>query len=249
MTITLGQKQATPPAAAALPKRSTSRPLYLDIETIPGQAAHVRQRIADTITPPGNYKKQETIDKWWEEQAPTVIDEKWHATSLKPWEGEIYCIAYALGNNPVRVLTRGSAYDSPTSEADLLRTFWDALHGHRISTWIAHNAEFDIRTLYARSVVHQTRPTLPFPPDTAPWKGAVTCTMHLAAGLRGTVSLDTLCHALNIPTPKDTITGGGVWNAVQNGEHTTVTEYCKRDVEALRQIHHRLTFTTEGAAS
>ena len=50
--------------------------ITLDIETIPGQNDWIRGQIASTIKPPGNISRQETIDKWWEEKAGTVIDEE-----------------------------------------------------------------------------------------------------------------------------------------------------------------------------
>jgi predicted PolB exonuclease-like 3'-5' exonuclease len=53
-----------------------------------------------------------------------------------------------------------------------------------------------------------------------------------------------LCLALSIPTPKGDLDGSKVWQYVQDGRHEEVAAYCRRDVEATRQVHRRMTFQT-----
>ena len=56
--------------------------LYLDIETIPSQEPWVRDFIIDGIKPPGNIKKQESIDKWYEEKLDDAIEQAMSKTAL-----------------------------------------------------------------------------------------------------------------------------------------------------------------------
>ena len=41
--------------------------IYFDIETIPTQSEYIKNHVQTNLTPPANYKKQETIDAWIEE--------------------------------------------------------------------------------------------------------------------------------------------------------------------------------------
>jgi len=49
--------------------------VWLDIETIPGQASWIREYLLAGLKPPGNISKQETIDKWWAEKSHDALDQ------------------------------------------------------------------------------------------------------------------------------------------------------------------------------
>ncbi len=56
-------------------------------------------------------------------------------------------------------------------------------------------------------------------------------------------SLDELCLALSIPSPKEGgVDGGKVFDLVKAGDFEKLRAYCAADVEAVRLIHRRLTF-------
>jgi predicted PolB exonuclease-like 3'-5' exonuclease len=76
------------------------------------------------------------------------------------------------------------------------------------------------------------------PRDPKPWDKSMFDTMTAWAGARGTISMDRLCEALGLPGKGD-FDGSMVAEAWANGEHETIIEYCKRDVEAVRAIHRR----------
>jgi len=57
-------------------------------------------------------------------------------------------------------------------------------------------------------------------------------------GARDTISLGNRCKALGIPG-KDGFDGSMVADAWLAGEHDTIAEYCRDDVERVRQIHNR----------
>jgi len=51
-----------------------------------------------------------------------------------------------------------------------------------------------------------------------------------------------LCRALGVESPKGEIDGSRVWEYVKAGRLYDVAEYCKKDVEATRQVYKRMTF-------
>lgn len=75
--------------------------LYLDIETIPGQRPGLRDEIAAKITPPGNYKKPETIEAWERDEKPALVEEAFRKTSFDGSVGHVVSIAYAVEDGAV----------------------------------------------------------------------------------------------------------------------------------------------------
>ena len=74
--------------------------IYFDIETIPTQSEHLKNHVQTNLTPPANYKKQETIDAWIEENR----DLAYRKTALNGGFGQIVCIGYAINDNDVRTI-------------------------------------------------------------------------------------------------------------------------------------------------
>lgn len=249
--------------------------LFIDIETIPAQRPDVLEEIRATkqeeldaalaaIKPPGNYKKQETIDEWMANEAPKIaaglrasfdseVDDAYRKTGLDGAFGQICVIGFALNDAAPETII-ADALDN-NSERILLETF-----GHWLTdlippsegfttTVIGHNVTgFDLRFLAQRSIVHGVRPHLVIAraANAKPWeqdKVFDTMIQWGGAGAKPGGSLDKICKALSIPTPKGgDITGATVWDAVKAGRIEEVAEYCKRDVEATRQVYRRITF-------
>lgn len=91
-------------------------------------------------------------------------------------------------------------------------------------------------------MVNSIKPRARLFQNARPGNDNVTDTMLLWAGYGNRISLDNLCSALGIPSPKDGIDGSQVWEFVRAGKINEVAEYCKRDVEAVRTIYRRLNF-------
>lgn len=244
--------------------------LYLDTETIPAQRPDVLEEIRAVekialdaalaaIKPPGNYKKQETIDAWNAEEAPklaqalrdqfdSTVEAAYRKTGLDGAFGQICVIGWALDDDEPQVLM------SADDEKHLLREFGRALksippnelHATMI---VGHNcANFDIRFMAQRAIVHGIRPhpVIARAARAKPWEDQILFdTMVQWAGVGGKISLDKLCRALGVPSPKGEIDGSKVWDYVKAGRIAEVAEYCKRDVEATRAVHRRMTFATE----
>src|SRR5690349_2440046 len=115
--------------------------VFIDIETIPAQRPDVLDEIRATeqdkldaalaaIKPPGNYKKQETIDEWLATEAPKIaagltaafdqtVDEAYRKTGLDGSFGQIVCVSYAYRNEDVTTL-HAVDYKAKNSEESLL---------------------------------------------------------------------------------------------------------------------------------
>ena len=108
--------------------------IFLDIETIPVQSQSARDEIKSQITPPGNIKKPESIEKWLAENADAAAAEAIGKTSFDPAQGHICTIAWAIDDGPVWSVHAQSV----DQEAVILRQFFDSLREFRRNTFIGH---------------------------------------------------------------------------------------------------------------
>lgn len=217
--------------------------LFIDIETVPTRRSDVIEQLAAAIKPPANYSKPETIAKWEAEQKPDLVDEAHRKTALNGLLGEIAVIAWAFEDGEVRSFHRDPRLHDEF-ENEMLASFWGELRGKRITQWVGHNISgFDLRFLYQRSIVNKVEPSVHVPVDSPAWKSEVFDTMLAWAGYRGTVSLENLCGALGVPSPKNGIDGSKVFDAICEGRIEEVAAYCRADVAATREVYRRLTWT------
>jgi predicted PolB exonuclease-like 3'-5' exonuclease len=65
--------------------------------------------------------------------------------------------------------------------------------------------------------------------------------MLLWAGYGGRISLDSLCRALGLPSPKEGgMDGAKVFDAWQAGQHADIAAYNLKDAQAVAAVWHRL---------
>lgn len=209
--------------------------IYIDIETIPEQNEGSMARIKETLSPPGNISKQESIDKWWKEKAPAAVEEKYLKTSFDGTYGEILCIGVAIDDN-APVVIAGS------TEAETLKGFYDIMEKVNTPLFIGHNIlKFDLPFIRHRSIINRVKPTVVIP-DARFNNQDFYDTMQAWAGYGNFIGLDRLCAALGIESSKGDLDGSKVWEYVQAGRHQEVYDYCKRDVSVTREVYKRLTF-------
>ena len=214
--------------------------LYLDIETIPCQKPGLLEEIRATIQPPGNISKPETIVKWMAENKDSAAEEAYRKTALNGTQGEIVCIGYAGAEGGASCTMRSLG----ESEGDMLQNFFDTVDKHHPhDTLVGHNVlGFDLRFIFQRAVILGVKPSFPLRQDDRYNGERVYDTMLAWAGWGNRIKLSTICEALGIPVKTGGIDGSQVWDYVKAGKIAEVAEYCKEDVEAVRQVHRRMTF-------
>lgn len=216
------------------------------------------------IQPPGNIKLQESKDKWFADEAPAKakalrdgvaadIDAAYRKTGLDGSFGQICVIGFALDDEAPRTVY-ALEWAAKGIEHELLEDFYCELtdliprNQERSVCVVGHNVSgFDLRFMAQRSIVNRVQPhrVIASACQAKPWeteKVFDTMVQWGGVGARAGGSLDRICKALSIPTPKSGITGAQVWDNVKAGHITAVAEYCKRDVIATREVHRRLTF-------
>ena len=192
--------------------------LYFDIETVPTDKSLQENGLLD---------EQLKLDE-------TEIIKK---LSLSALTAKIICLCYAFEPS-----VSGTIEVLQGDETEILRGFWKIVPDCNL--FVGHNIlDFDMRFLYQRSVILQIKPSrdIPF----ARFRNApIYDTMHeWSKWGREHASLDTLSKALDIPSPKEKLDGSKVYPYYRAGKIPEIVEYCKRDVESVRQVYKRLTFT------
>jgi 3'-5' exonuclease len=220
--------------------------LILDIETVGTSRKDVIDYIAATVKPPATYKKAESIAEWYKEQGPAAIAEAVAKTGLDGAFGQVVCIGFQLDGMDAPLTYQG------LNEAMLLTSFNDMLtkcidqKDVLTTSVIGHNvSSFDLRFLMQRYIVNGIRPhhVIKRAAEAKPWEvDRVYDTMVQFAGVGNRISLDKLCLALSIPSPKGEMDGSMVGQYVADGRLDEVAEYCKRDVAATKEVFKRLTF-------
>jgi predicted PolB exonuclease-like 3'-5' exonuclease len=194
--------------------------LYFDIETVPTD---------QSLKEHGLLEAQIQIDE-------AEIIKK---LSLSAVTAKIICLGYAIEpslTNTVDVLQG--------EETDIIKNFWKLAADCNL--FVGHNIlDFDLRFIYQRSVIHQIKPSrdIPF----SRFRNApIYDTMHeWSKWGREHTSLDALAKALGIPSPKENLDGSKVYPYYRAGRLGEIIAYCKRDVDSVRQIYHRLTFAAK----
>lgn len=218
--------------------------IIIDIETIPAQSQAVREYIAATIKPPKTMSVAATIEKWHKESKQGAIDDAVSMTGLDGAFGQVVCIGYDLHDSGAPEAVYG------LDEADVLTRFNTVLDAiprnmHNATTVVGHNVSgFDLRFLWQRYVVNGIRPhaIINVAAQAKSWDAKIYDTMTQFAGYGNRISLDKLCLALGVPSPKGDMDGSMVGKAVADGRLLEVVEYCKRDIRATREVYRRMTF-------
>ena len=212
--------------------------IYLDIETIPTSIPAEKARAYESVHPPGQMTRPETIAKWWAEKAPAAGEEAWQKTALDGGWGEV--VAAGVGTDTsIDVFWS----DEGDEAAILLWTFGRIEHlcAGQHPTYIGHNVAFDLRFLHHRAIVHGVDLPPRWPYNEEPWRGSYHCTEYEWAGKNGHIKLTELCRILGIESD-DEVTGADVyqlWNAGEAGR-AQVIEHCRADVERVRAVWARL---------
>lgn len=158
--------------------------------------------------------------------------------SLSGATARILCLAYAVepeADSPVQVLHG--------SEAEILRGFWELAAD--CDLFVGHNIlDFDLRFIYQRSVIHQIKPSCEISFARFRNNPVYDTMQEWSKWGREHISLDLLARALGIPSPKECLDGSKVYPYYCAGRLPEICEYCKCDVDTVRQVYRRLTFSS-----
>jgi hypothetical protein len=172
-------------------------------------------------------------------------------TSFDGAFGRILCIAYAVNDEEVRVIS------NPDNEKKVLEDFWFV--AGQCDLFVGHNImDFDLRFILQRSVILGVKPSWNRFQELGkkPWEMMkylsfaryqnlpIFDTMHEWSNWnnQNKATLEHLALALGIPTPKEGIDGSQVFAFFEAGKIKEICDYCKRDVEATRAVYKRMTF-------
>ena len=157
--------------------------------------------------------------------------------SLSAVTAKIICLCYAFEPS-----VSGTIEVLQGEETDIIKGFWKIVPDCNL--FVGHNIlDFDMRFIYQRSVIHQIKPSRDIP-FTRFRNAPIYDTMQeWSKWGREHASLDSLSKALGIPSPKENLDGSKVYPYYRAGKLPEIIEYCKRDVDSVRAVYKRLTFT------
>jgi len=211
--------------------------ITIDIETKPSTDDVVIQRIRDSIKPPAQYKKPESIEKWIKENGEAKAQELIDRTALDSSSGTIFCIGLAIDEDNPIILKGG--------EKTILRDFFQILRdqadpamvGALVAPTVAgHNVKgFDLPFIWHRAIIHQIQPPPFFNLYLRRYSDAVYDTMT-EWDWKHFISLDNLAYSL-LGEGKS---GSGA--DVKDMVAEDIYNYCKQDVVLTRQVYKMMTF-------
>lgn len=219
--------------------------IFMDLETLPTNDPEIIAELAKTITAPATHKKQETIDKWMEENAADALNDLVAKTSFDGLYGRIACIAWAMDDGEIH------ATGSDDSEREAIAKFYDYLSFDIIAGHVCgHNIHaFDLPFLKHRSIILGIRPPslLAAAMGAKPWGSEVSDTMLMwSQDKQKRASMDKLCRVLGIAGKGDF--DGSMVAETWPIDPQKVIDYCCDDVRRTREIYKRLTFAQDTAA-
>lgn len=121
--------------------------LSFDIETVPLLSSMAAEYPEGERSPPSNYKNEEAIARWHENDKAQWELGRVKEYSLNPRLGRVVCIGYYDGSESMGDLAKTEA-----DEAGLLKRFWGAVEQHgQICGW--NTFGFDLPFIITRSII------------------------------------------------------------------------------------------------
>ena len=203
--------------------------LFLDIETLPAPGDKI-----ETLKMFHKEAREKSKLRGSTKKTGSDFDTYFRNTSFQGEFGRIFCIGYAIDNEETKAFSG--------EETKILKDFWEV--ARNADQFIGHNVmDFDLRFIYKRSVILGVKPTKDL--SFARYRNyPIFDTMREWEkwGAQG-VSLHRLCVALGLSSPKEEgIDGSKVYDYYIAGKRDEIVKYCKRDVEATREVYKRMNF-------
>lgn len=174
--------------------------------------------------------------------------------SLSPYFGKVISLAVGDGEQDPRtmevtvfvVLPEGVEVDvgalpawiRPVSEKDLLRAFW-VLAGHAEVVVTYNGRGFDVPFLQGRSLIHDIDARVDLLSNRFSLRPHLD--LYYALGQNaGPSSLDVVCWALGLTSPKEDMDGSMVASTYEKGDIASIALYNAGDVRATSGVYQRV---------
>ena len=153
----------------------SERNVFLDIETLPSQDPDLLAKFMADVTAPAQYKKQDSIDKWLDENREKLALEKLAKTSFDPAHGHICTIGFAIDDGAPFAAT---AVDIDKDEKLILADFMEQIDSFHSTTFVGHYISgFDLRFIINRAIILGVKIPPCIPRDVKPWGKGIFDTM------------------------------------------------------------------------
>ena len=215
--------------------------LFLDIETVPQayQFEQLDEKSKALFETKNRFQisPEKSIEQIFEERGGILAE-----------FGKIVCISVGMlheGSQGKSIRLKSYFHDD---EETLLKQFKRLLDDHYNTQYhvlCGHNSkEFDIPYICRRMLINGIAlPSILQIAGKKPWEINHIDTMELwkFGDYKSYTSLSLLCHVMNIPTPKDDISGADVARVYyEENDLQRIMVYCEKDVVALIQLFLRL---------
>ena len=219
--------------------------VFLDIETLPPDEAvkdHIQQNILRDIA-------NQQIGN---DELLSLVENQYRKMALQAEEGRVLTIGIIIEENG-QIKHRGllgrdrATYKFHLDEAKTLRSFWKLMNEFQPQRdqVIGHNIfDFDLLFLYKRSIIQRVQPSVNL--NFARYRSQpIFDTMReWERWGRSNISLDRLARTLGLESSKQNgIDGSMVYDHFCIGQHEEIAAYCMRDVDLVRAIYYRMTFS------
>jgi DNA polymerase elongation subunit (family B) len=215
--------------------------LFLDIETVP--QAYQFEQLDDKSKALFEAKNRFQISP--EKSIEQIFEDR---GGILAEFGKIVCISVGMlheGGQGKSIRLKSYFHDD---EETLLKQFKRLLDDHYNTQYhvlCGHNSkEFDIPYICRRMLINGIAlPSILQIAGKKPWEINHIDTMELwkFGDYKSYTSLSLLCHVMNIPTPKDDISGADVARVYyEENDLQRIMVYCEKDVVALIQLFLRL---------
>lgn len=212
--------------------------LYIDLETSAYVDIIQEEDYLEFV--PRNYKKDESIKKFIDDNKPELSKKIIKTRSLDPLQCKVICISYSFnGQKPQAITGKEETILEilQTKIQDYIKEEGGSITGLSL---VGHNIKkFDAPILYLRACKYDLDPLKQLLYFT---RRDIIDTMEMGSYYvyGHMVSLDSLCKFFRVESPKSKMDGSMVYDFYKQGRIEDIAKYCNEDVQALIDIYKKL---------
>ena len=216
--------------------------IYLDIESVPCEAA-LREPYPEASRPaPANYKDPAKIAEWREKDIAAWAAARSKECSLNPRLGRVLAIGFAWDDCDAST----AIAKTEAQEKHVLEVFWEevAKEKGQIVTW---NGAWDLRFIVTRSMFHGITPTIR-PEVVRSWFRKYSTHPHFDCRAvltnwepyKAGEGLDVWSEFFGLDGKADGMSGADVYPLYLAGNFVAIESYCAQDVAATKAVFKKI---------